>query len=67
MEVTSIKANFSSIFDWDICTKKELKHILIMLEQLGKKEDIFKVIKEIQFGKDICKHCKTMHKKELIK
>ena len=28
MSVTSIRANFSANFDWDLCTKKELKHIL---------------------------------------
>ena len=67
MSVTSIKANFSSNFDWDLCTKKELKHILIMLEQLGNKKDIFEVIKEIQSGQSVCNICNIMHKKQLTK
>lgn len=65
MNVTSVRANFSANFDWDLCTKKELKHILIMLEKLGNKEDIYRVIEEIQFGKSVCNICNTMHKKHL--
>ena len=67
MSVTSIRANFSANFDWDLCTKKELKHILIMLEKLSNKEDMFRVIKEIQFGQSVCNICNTMHKKQLTK
>ena len=52
------KINKSNIFNWDIYTKQELIHILIMHENMKGKQDLFETLNELQYGVDICKYCK---------
>ena len=37
-----VKQNKSDVFNWEVYTKKELIHILIMHENMTGKQDIFK-------------------------
>ena len=55
----------SRIFDWNKLSKNQLIHLLTMMEKMGFKEEIFKVLNETQYGIDYCKTCKSIHKKDL--
>ena len=61
------KINKSNIFNWDIYTKQELIHILIMHENMKGKQDLFETLNELQYCVDICKYCKSMYGKDYIK
>ena len=54
----------SRIFDWNKLSKNQLIHLLTMMEKMGFKEEIFKVLNETQYGIDYCKTCKSIHKKD---
>ena len=59
-----VKQNKSDVFNWEVYTKKELIHILIMHENMTGKQDIFKTLNELQYGVTCCKYCKSMYNKD---
>ena len=65
--MNNAKENKSAVFNWNVYTKQELIHILIMHENMKGKQDLFETLNELQYGVDICKYCKSMYGKDYIK
>ena len=65
--MNNARENKSDVFNWNIYTKQELIHILIMLENIKGRKDLFETLNELQYGVDICKYCKSMYGKDYIK
>tara|TARA_R110002050_G_C8545808_1_gene480080 strand:+ start:201 stop:398 length:198 start_codon:yes stop_codon:yes gene_type:complete len=55
----------SKIFEWNKLSKNQLIHLITMMEKMGFKEEIFKVLNETQYGISCCKTCKSIYKKDL--
>ena len=65
--MNNARENKSDVFNWNIYTKQELIHILIMHENIKCRKDLFETLNELQYGVDICKYCKSMYGKDYIK
>lgn len=65
--MNNARENKSDVFNWNIYTKQELIHILIMHENIKGRKDLFETLNELQYGVDICKYCKSMYGKDYIK
>ena len=65
--MNNARENKSDVFNWNIYTKQELIHILIMHENIKGRKDLFETLNELQYGVDICKYSKSMYGKDYIK
>ena len=65
--MNNARENKSDVFNWNIYTKQELIHILIMHENIKGRKDLFETLNELQYGVDICKYCKSMYGKDYVK
>ena len=62
-----IEMKDSEHFDFSKLTKKELIHLLVLIEQTSGTKAIGKAMWETQFGVGCCRGCTGIHKKDIYK
>ena len=61
------KMKDSEHFDFSKLTKKELIHLLVLIETTSGRKAIGKAMWETQFGVGSCRGCTGIHKKDIHK